>query len=149
MNPSFAAPAKIMIAPDHQREASLAQRDRALGARVGPDDQQDRRPRSSARATSPGPSLLDPRGAEHGITDQAQDRRVEAGDRRQAGELGVGHPLPGTSSVVSTSPATASGRSLRTLVARERAARLQEPNATRSIAPGHSSGVRDDHGRAR
>ena len=91
MNPSFAIPATIMIAPTIRAiiDASAIARSglpsepmigRIVAAIIGPSDES-------------GPEHQDPRRPEHGVADQAQDRGVQAGDRRQPGELGVRHPL--------------------------------------------------------
>ena len=91
MNPSFATPAAIMIAPDDQRE-HRRQRDRVLGAPVRAEDREDRG-RDHRPQRGVGAEDEDPRGPEHGVADQAQDRRVQPRDRGQSREFGVGHPL--------------------------------------------------------
>ena len=61
--------------------------------RVSGDQQRRDRGEDQRRDRGVGPEHQDPRGPEERVADQAGDRRVEAGDRRQAGELRVGHPL--------------------------------------------------------
>ena len=92
MKPSLATPARTMIDADHERE-HRGERDRLL---------RGRRPAATSGrivAAIIGPERgvraqhEDPRRAEDRVPEQAQDRGVEAGDRRQAGQLGVGHAL--------------------------------------------------------
>ena len=52
------------------------------------DRGRDHRPKRRVRAKH-----QDPRGPKYSIADQAQDRGVEACDRRQTGKFGVGHAL--------------------------------------------------------
>ena len=58
------------------------------------DDQQGRdRGEDQRRDRGVGPEHQDPRRPEERVADQAGDRRVEARDRGQAGELRIGHSL--------------------------------------------------------
>ena len=62
------------------------------GVTVGRDQGEDRRGNHRAEGGVRAEDE-DAGGAEHGIRNEAHDRRVEAGDRRQARELRVGHAL--------------------------------------------------------
>ncbi len=76
---------------DQQRE-HRGECDRPLRAAARPEDGKDgcrdHRPERGVR-----PEDENPRGAERRVADQAENRGVEARDRRQARELRVGHPL--------------------------------------------------------
>ena len=89
--PELADPGHQGDRADHQRQ-DRAERDRACRVAVRRDQREhgggDHRPQRRVRAEH-----QDPRRPEHRIPEQAQDRRVQAGDRRQPGELGVGHAL--------------------------------------------------------
>ena len=91
--------------PDQQRE-HRGERDGTLRIPLAPDDGDDgggdHGPERGVR-----PQHQDPGGAEDGVADQVQDGGVQPSDRRQARQLGIGHPW-GTSSAVRTSPATRS-----------------------------------------
>ena len=89
--PSLPTPAPIMNTDDQDGE-HRRERDRLGRVAVGPDQRQDRggdhRAERRVRAEH-----QDPRRAEHRVGEQAHDRRVEPGDRRQAGQLRVRHAL--------------------------------------------------------
>ena len=91
MNPSFADPRNDRDGA-HQQGQHRRQRDRALGIAAGSDDRQDRR-RDHRTQGGIRAQHEDSRRPERRVADQAEDRRVQPGDRRQAGKLGVGHPL--------------------------------------------------------
>ncbi len=76
-------------ADEHRQHAG--QRDRGRGISAG----QQRRDRSQdqRRDRRVGAQHEYPRGAEHRVADEARDRRVQAGDRRKAGQLSIGHAL--------------------------------------------------------
>ena len=76
----------------HQQGQHRRQRDRALGIAAGSDDRQDRR-RDHRTQGGIRAQHEDSRRPERCVANQAEDRRVEPGDRRQAGKLSVGHPL--------------------------------------------------------
>ena len=84
-------PAEHRDRPDEQRE-HRGERDGPLRIAVRPDERQDRR-RDHRPEGRVGAEHEDARRAEDGIPRQAEDRRVQAGDRRQAGELGIRHAL--------------------------------------------------------
>ena len=71
----------------HRRERDRLRRI-AVGADQREDRRRDHRPERRVRAEDE-----DARRPEHGVAEQAHDRGVEAGDRRQAGQLRVGHAL--------------------------------------------------------
>ena len=77
--------------PDQQRE-HRGERDGTLRIPIGSDDGDDgggdHGPERGVR-----PQHQDPGGAEDGVADQAQDGGVQPSDRRQARQLGIGHPL--------------------------------------------------------
>ena len=76
---------------DHDRQ-HRGQCHRSLGVAVGGDQRKDRgRDHRAERGVRP--QDQEPRGAEDRVPEQAQDRGVQAGDRRQAGQLGVRHAL--------------------------------------------------------
>ena len=91
MKPSFASPGDRDDRADQQREGRR-QRDRPLGILVGVE-QRDERRRDHRAERRVGAEHEDLRRSEQRVRDEAEDRRVEAGDRREAGELRVGHPL--------------------------------------------------------
>ena len=65
--------------PGHGLPSAPA-RGRIVAAIIGPSDES-------------GPSTRIREGPSSGVPDEAEDRRVEAGDGRQPGQLGIGHPL--------------------------------------------------------
>jgi hypothetical protein len=75
----------------HERE-SRGERDRAAGLAVRPDEgQHSGRDHGTERGVRA--QHQDPRGSEQRISEEAENRRVQAGDRGQAGEFRVGHSL--------------------------------------------------------
>ena len=74
---------------DHGQHAG--QGDGPVG--VAPDQQRDQGGEDHRRDGRVGAEHQDPRRPEDGVSDQASDGRVEAGDGWKAGQLGVGHPL--------------------------------------------------------
>ena len=68
------------------------QRDRLSPGRRRDEQRRDRR-EDQRRDRRVGPEHEDARRPEERVADEAGDRRVQAGDRRQAGQLGVGHAL--------------------------------------------------------
>ena len=76
--------------PDEERKRR-GERDRALRIPVRSDEDDrrgDHRAERRVRAQHE-----DPGGSEECVPRQTEDRCVEPGDRREAGELGIGHPL--------------------------------------------------------
>ena len=83
--------ARTMIAPTMSAsiDASAIARSGSPPAPIsGSDRRRDHRPERGVRAQHE-----DPRRAEHRVAEQAHDRRVQAGDRRQARQLRVRHAL--------------------------------------------------------
>ena len=77
--------------PDEDREHP-GERDRRSGIPAG-DEQRRDRGEDQRRDRRVGSEHQNARGPEQRVADEAGDRRVEAGDRRQPGELGVRHAL--------------------------------------------------------
>ena len=76
--------------PDEEGEHA-GERDR--GRRVADGEQRDDRGEDQRRDRRVGSEHQHPRRAEHGVADQARDRRVQPGDGRQPGQLRVRHAL--------------------------------------------------------
>jgi hypothetical protein len=78
--------------PARQKRERRAERDGALRIPVRRDQRKDRGgDHRSERGVRP--EHEDPRRAEERVPQQAEDRGVQAGDRGQPGQLGVGHAL--------------------------------------------------------
>ena len=90
-HPSRASAAEQHDRSDHQRQHGC-QCDRAGGIALGSHQREDRcgdhRPERRV-----GPKHEYPGRAEHRVADQAQNRRVQPGDRRKPRELGICHSL--------------------------------------------------------
>ena len=82
--PELAEPEADLGEPDQHRQHA-GQRDRR--ARVSARQQRRDRGEDQRRDRRVGAEHEHPRGPEHRVADQARDRRVEAGDRREPGQL--------------------------------------------------------------
>ena len=88
-NPNRARPPASMIAPT-TRASSPASATRWSGVGAGQRDDRGGDERADRRV---GADDQDAAGAEQEVDDQRDQRRVQAGDRRQPGELRVAHAL--------------------------------------------------------